>query len=134
MANVYQRTITEAIEAFFLLRSTRKKSMDLPWMSKKIRKMITHCKRMFWEAGGERTEAWRDYREKVDKEILRRKKGYLAQQKMPIEMFTSMPVTSAALRSPRSLMSAAYYWENPIRKRPSAWQITSTGCHVSSIC
>ena len=58
--------------------------MDLPWMSKKIHKMITHHKRLFWEAGGERTEAWRDYREKVDKEILRRKKGYLAQQKQHI--------------------------------------------------
>ena len=53
-------------------------------MSKKIRKMITRPKQIFWEAVGERTQDWRDYRKEVEDEILRRKKGYLNQQKQHI--------------------------------------------------
>ena len=50
--NEYQRVLGEAIDAFFPLKTTRRKSNDLPWMIRWILKRITGRKKIFAEAGG----------------------------------------------------------------------------------
>ena len=84
MAEAYQKTITTAIETFFPLRTTSKKSTDLPWMTKKIRKEIRGRRRLYWQEGGERTDLWKEEKKRVAKIIYDRKKVYLSEQKRDI--------------------------------------------------
>ena len=79
--NAYQATITWAIEKFFPLRTTRRKSTDLPWINDKVKKMIKDRKKLFWDEGGTRTAAWREAKERTDRAILERKKGYMKTQR-----------------------------------------------------
>ena len=58
---------------FFPLKTTRKKTTDLPWMNKKITRLIRNRKKMFWEAGGVRTPAWKDEKKRIDNVIRDRK-------------------------------------------------------------
>ena len=81
MAEAYQATITWAVESFFPLKKRQKKSTDLPWMSKKILKQIQNRKRLYWEEGGERTDAWKQEKRRIDGLVRERKKGYMATQK-----------------------------------------------------
>ena len=46
-ADTYQKMITDVIDAFFPLITTRKKSTDLPWINHAIRKRIAQRKRLF---------------------------------------------------------------------------------------
>lgn len=59
MTNAYQATVVGAIERFFPLKTTRRKSTDLPWMTKGIQKMIKNRKKLYVREGGERTDTWR---------------------------------------------------------------------------
>ena len=51
-ADQYQRTITWAVEKFFPKKTTRRRSTDLPWLNKKVLKMISGRKLLFKEEGG----------------------------------------------------------------------------------
>ena len=51
-ANAYQATIQAAIGEFFPLRTTHRRSTDLPWMSRGVLDQIDTRKRIFAEAGG----------------------------------------------------------------------------------
>ena len=79
--NAYQRTVVDAINRFFPLRTTKRKSTDLPWINKAVVRMITDCKKLFREEGGKRTAAWKEAKAKTDAKILARKKEYLWTQK-----------------------------------------------------
>ena len=50
-------------------------------MNKRIKKLIKDRKRLFFEEGGKRTEAWKEEKRKVAKEIRDRKRGYMNNQK-----------------------------------------------------
>lgn len=50
--DAYQDTIVWTLKRFFPMKTTRKKSSDLPWMSKKIKKLIECSKRIYWQARG----------------------------------------------------------------------------------
>ena len=59
-ADAYQDTLTKALERFFPLKTTRRKSNEHPWMNKKTKK---DRKELFWQEGG-RTGVWKE-RKKV---------------------------------------------------------------------
>ena len=80
-AEAYQKTIVQAIERSFPLKTMRKKSTDLPWMNRRSRKLVEQRKRLYWEEGGKRTAVWKQEKRRVDEIILNRKKGYLTTQK-----------------------------------------------------
>ena len=79
-----QRTLTEAINMHFLLKTRRKKSTDLPWMNKGILKLRKNRKRLFVEEGGDRTAAWKAEKKRIDGTIRERKRGYLDTQRSHI--------------------------------------------------
>ena len=81
MTEAYQGTISWAMESFFPLKTRRKKSTDLPWMTKGLQKMIQTRKRTYWGEGGERTEVWREEKKRVAQAIKDRKRGYIQNQK-----------------------------------------------------
>ena len=80
-AEAYQKTITDALEKFFPLKTTQKKSTDLPWMNKRILKLIKDRKKIFMEAGGKRTPEWKEEKKRVAEVIKQRKRGYIDNQK-----------------------------------------------------
>ena len=82
--NAYQATLQWAVDQFFPLKTTRKKSTDLPWLDKKTLKLIRNRRRLFWTEGGERTDRWKAERTRVDKIIRDRKRGYMDRQRMHI--------------------------------------------------
>ena len=71
----YQDTIGWALETFFPLKTTRRKSTDLPWMNKRIRKLIRDRKRLFWEEGGKRTDAWKEEKKRIETIIQKGKRA-----------------------------------------------------------
>lgn len=79
--NAYQKTVVDAINRFFPLKTTKHKSTDLPWISKTIVRMITDCKTLFRQEGGIRTAAWKEAKAKTNAKILERKREYLWTQK-----------------------------------------------------
>ena len=81
MTNAYQGTLSWAIDKFFPLKTTRRKTTDLPWINKSVLKKIDARKRLYWAEGGKRTAAWRDEKKKTDDLIKARKKGYVDTQK-----------------------------------------------------
>ena len=62
-AEMYQREINWAIENFFPLRTTRRRSIDPPWINKAVKKLIKSCKRTFANTGG-RTAEWKCVKER----------------------------------------------------------------------
>ena len=79
-ANAYQQTINWAVETFFPLKTTRRKSNDLPWLNKKTLQMIDTRRRLYMSEGG-RTVVWKEKKKEVDKAIRDRKRGYMSAQK-----------------------------------------------------
>ena len=77
-AEYYQARVMEALEEFFPLFTVRKRSMDCPWVNKRILKMIRNRKEIYQREG--RSANWRRVRKVVEDMILRRKK-YLQSQK-----------------------------------------------------
>ena len=77
---IYQATVTAAINAFFPLRTTRRKSTDLPWIGKKLRKLIRKRMDIFLEDGW-RSPRWKEMKKKTDDMLRERKRGYLDTQK-----------------------------------------------------
>ena len=82
-ADLYQSTITEAINEFFPLRTTRRKSSDPPWINKSIKKQIRRRKRLFKDSGG-RTPEWKRLKKKIQKQIDARCKVYQESQKIAL--------------------------------------------------
>ena len=80
-ADAYQKTVVAAIERFFPLKTTRRRSTDLPWLNRKTLKRIDRRKRLFWQNGGKRTEAWREEKVRIEDIVRQRKKEYLKTQK-----------------------------------------------------
>ena len=76
-----QGTVTEAVEKFFPLETTRRKSSELPWMSKKLKTMIVDRKQQFFNDGGVRTAAWKEKKIRTEDELRKRKRGYMDTQR-----------------------------------------------------
>ena len=55
----------------------------MPWMNKRVKKMLKDKKDFFWEEGG-RTAAWKERRKVVAEAVKERKKGYMETQKSHI--------------------------------------------------
>ena len=79
--NEYQRIITWAIQEFFPLKTTRRKSTDLPWMNGKVLDMIRKRKLLYFEEGGKRTEAWKVAKKGTQDLIRKRKRGFMDTQR-----------------------------------------------------
>ena len=111
-AEAYQNTISEATARCFPLRTTRKKSTDLRWMSRGGLKEIRRRKSIFMAKGGDRTAAWKEQKKLTMSLILKRKRGFLDRQKEHIlaedanriEFFKNMLGISLNLKNPSNLM------------------------------
>lgn len=79
-AELYQSKINWAIETFFPLRTTKRRSIDPPWINESVKKLIKGRKRVFKETGG-RTGEWKDVKKKVTQLIEKRCKKYQENQK-----------------------------------------------------
>ena len=80
-ANAYQATLQWAVDSFFLLRTTRRKSTNLPWLGCGVLRLIRNRKKLFVAEGCEKTEAWRKEKKRVDKIIKSRKRAYMDSQR-----------------------------------------------------
>ena len=78
-ARAYQNIINEGLDKFFPIRSTRRKSTDLPWINKAIRKKIRRRKLIYLKEG--RSELWKWLKGITDDTIKKRKKGYMDNKK-----------------------------------------------------
>ena len=79
--NAYQNTLTAAMDRYFLLKTNRKKSSDLPWINMGVLRKIKARKRLFWAEGGKRTEAWKEEKRKTGQLVRDIKRGYIDTQK-----------------------------------------------------
>lgn len=73
-AEAYQASVTEAMQACFPTRTTRRQSTDLPWINSRIRKRIKRRKAVFRDEG--RSARWRKHKVATDNMIARRRDGY----------------------------------------------------------
>ena len=80
-AELYQRSLGEVVERFFLLKTRRKKSTDLPWITDGIRDQIRRRRELFASEGGVCTEAWKEEKRKTSDLIRESKRGYMEVQK-----------------------------------------------------
>ena len=80
-ANAYQRTLTQAIDRFSPLKTTRRRSDNLPWLDKRTIKMKERRKALFMEEGGKRTARWKEEKARINKVITDRKRGYMDSQR-----------------------------------------------------
>ena len=74
----YQNTLAMAVDSFFPLKTTRRKSTDLPWMTKGIQKLIKNRKRLYVAEGG---DSWREEKQRIEDIIKTRKRSYMDNQK-----------------------------------------------------
>ena len=81
ITNKHQNTLSWAIEMFFPLKTTRKTSTDLPWLNKRILKLITNRKRLFVSEEGQRTDTWKAEKKRIDGIIRERKRRYMDTQR-----------------------------------------------------
>ena len=79
--HAYQDTLEQAINHCFLLRATKKKLNNLPWMGRGVRKMIKDRRSLFVREGGERTAAWKQEKKRVDSVIKNRTRAYMDNQR-----------------------------------------------------
>ena len=83
-AAAYQSTLNEAIGRCFPLKKRKKKSTDLPWMTRSIIKQIEDRKALFVREGGKRTEAWKQEKKRTNELIKKSKRGYMDNQRAHI--------------------------------------------------
>ena len=79
-AELYQKEINTAIETFFPLRTTKRRSTDPPWINPAVKKLIKGRKRVFKDEGG-RKRGWREVKKKVNDLIKKRCKKFQEIQK-----------------------------------------------------
>ena len=80
-AEEYQRALTVAIEDCFPLKKRKKKSTDLPWMTRSIIKQIEDRKELYVREGGVRTDEWKAEKKKTNDLIKKSKRGYMDNQR-----------------------------------------------------
>ena len=78
-ADIYQKTITDAIERIFPLKTTRRKSTDLPWINNTIRKRIRRRMKIYRREG--RSELWKWMKKCTDEMIRERRDKYMNNQR-----------------------------------------------------
>ena len=81
-AAAYQEIVNGAVEQFFPLITTRRKSTDLPWINAAIRRKIRQRKAIFRQGG--RCSRWRRLKARTDEMIADRREKYFANQKIYI--------------------------------------------------
>lgn len=77
----YQQTLQRAVDEFFLLRTTRRKTTDLPWLGRGVLRLIKNRNNLFVAEGGVRTEAWKKEKKRIDDIIKKRKRSYMDTQR-----------------------------------------------------
>ena len=75
----YQDMVVGALEAFFPLITTRRKSSELPWINQRIRKRIRQRKDVYKKEG--RSARWKRLKKITDEMLAARKKCYVEVQK-----------------------------------------------------
>ena len=80
-AVAYQNTLKLAIDRFFPLQTTRRKTTDLPWLGKGFFKQIKRRKRLFVAEGCKRTEVWKKEKKRIDELVRGWKRSYMDTQK-----------------------------------------------------
>ena len=78
-ARAYQDLIDAAMDTFFPLRTTRRKSTDPPWLSKKILKRIKRRNAIYVKEG--KSPLWHYMKKNLDQEIKDRKAGFMTIKK-----------------------------------------------------
>ena len=68
-----------AMESFFPLRTVKKKSTDLPWINRAVRKRIRRRMEVYRKEG--RSELWKYLKKQTDEMIRDRKKCYMDRKK-----------------------------------------------------
>ena len=81
-ARLYQAHVDAAMDKFFPLRTVRRKSSDLPWINKAIRKRIRRRRRVYRREG--RSELWKYLKSITDKMIKDRKRTYMDMKKIQL--------------------------------------------------
>ena len=81
-ANAYQATLGKAMDEFFPLRTSRRKSTDLPWINRAIRRRIRRRKKIYRKEG--RSELWKVVKKEVDEMIKKRKKVYMDRKRQQL--------------------------------------------------
>ena len=79
-AELYQKELNWAIENFFPLKTTKRRSIDLPWIDGTVKKIIKGRKRVFKETGG-RSPEWKVVKRKVVELIEKRCRRFQDKQK-----------------------------------------------------
>ena len=79
---MYQTAITSAIDKFFPLITTKRKSTDLPWINKQIRKLVRKRKAIFLREG--RSARWKIQKDRTNILIETRMLKYFAGKKKHI--------------------------------------------------
>ena len=76
---IYQRTVTAAINSIFPVKFTRRKSTDLPWINSYIKRQIRRRRAIFKLHG--RSDRWHRQKKRTDELIRIRRDKYFAHQK-----------------------------------------------------
>ena len=79
-AELYQKEINWAIENFFPLKTTKRRSIDPPWINKSVKKLIKSRKGTFVRTGC-RTAEWKAVKKKVKDLIKKRCRKFQEEQK-----------------------------------------------------
>ena len=74
-AKVYQELIDAAMDTFFPVRTTRRKSTNPPWINKTILKKIKRRNTLYTKEG--KTELWHDMKKNIEAMIKDRKKKFM---------------------------------------------------------
>ena len=79
-AEQYQMEINRAMDCFFPVRTTTRKSTDLPWVNASVRKRIKQRRGIFMREG--RSKKWKRMKQVTNRMISRRRKVYMDSQRM----------------------------------------------------
>ena len=107
----YQDTLSRAIDEFFPLKKVMRKNNDLPWINGKVLKQIEARKRLFWQEGGKRTDAWKEAKRGTERLVKERKVGYMQTQNDHVlakdanRNFSAMLSSSAGWSGRKNLIS-----------------------------
>ena len=78
-AEVFQAQIDAAMDSFFPLRTTKKRSTDLPWINKAVLKKISLRNRIYAKKG--MSDLWRKVKKDTSDLIRERKRNYMEHKK-----------------------------------------------------
>ena len=78
--DIYQKTVAWAVEKFFPLKTTKRKSTDLPWINRKIKKRIRRRMKIYKKQG--RSALWKKMKKDTDRLIAERREVYMSNQRI----------------------------------------------------